>query len=551
MYYSHKKTTGRIYIRQKVDLEDGMKKQTYLKGSLILMASAVAAKVLGAAFRIPLTNMLGGVGMGYFGCAYSIFMPVYALIVTGISSAVARLTASRAALGLYGSVKQIRSTALLIFTAAGVPASLLMAAIAKPYSIYSAGSPNAAAGIMMIAPAVVFGCITAVERGYYEGLSNMYPTALSQAAEGLVKAAAGLWLCGYVTSHESEMLRLFPWAGDIRALASAAGILGVTLSTAAAALYFGIMRMFSAPLPEGDLTFESRRTIAKELIRAALPIGIAALVTDLSALIDMWSMIGVLSRSGAYEGMFTGAASGESAQFVYGSFSGIALTVFNLVPSVTNMLGKGALTNTAAARELGSHDALKNSSMQALLAAAVISVPAAVGLGLFAPEVLGLLFPRQSEEVALCILPMRLLMPGMLCLCLSFPVFSMLQGVGRSDAPLKIMLAGTAAKLAGNLALLPVIGVEGAAVSTSLSYVLILSLALRTYFRESGIKLDAKPFASIIYAGAMCAGTSFLVGKTAERSGSLAVLVFAGTAGGAAYIAVLRATKMRCCEKQR
>ena len=52
-----------------------MKKQNFIKASVILMASAVAAKVLGAVFKIPLTNMLGGVGMSYFGCAYSIFMP--------------------------------------------------------------------------------------------------------------------------------------------------------------------------------------------------------------------------------------------------------------------------------------------------------------------------------------------------------------------------------------------------------------------------------------------------------------------------------------------
>jgi len=75
-----------------------LKKQTFLKGSLILMISAAAAKVLGAVFKIPLTNMLGGVGMSYFSCAYSLFLPVYALTVTGISSAAARLTAQASAL---------------------------------------------------------------------------------------------------------------------------------------------------------------------------------------------------------------------------------------------------------------------------------------------------------------------------------------------------------------------------------------------------------------------------------------------------------------------
>ena len=158
------------------------------------MISAAAAKILGALFKIPLTNVLGGVGMGYFSCAYSLFMPVYALTVTGISSAVARMTARSVAFGMYENARRVRRTAMMIFSAAGSGGSVLTFLLARPFSIYSVGGPEAAAAIAMIAPAVFFGCITAVERGYYEGLSNMYPTAFSQVTEGVVKVFAGLWL---------------------------------------------------------------------------------------------------------------------------------------------------------------------------------------------------------------------------------------------------------------------------------------------------------------------------------------------------------------------
>lgn len=519
-----------------------MKKQTFLKGSLILMLSAAAAKALGAFFRIPLTNMLGGVGMSYFSCAYSLFMPVYALVVTGISSSVARMTASRVALGLYGSVRRIRSTALLVFTAAGIPASALLVAFAGVFSRYSVGTTDAAPAAAMIAPAVVFGCITAVERGYYEGLSNMYPTALSQVAESIVRVAAGLWLCSYVTSHAEFVLPYFPGISDIRAIAAAAGILGVTLSSLGAAVFLGLIRLFSKPLPEPDECPESRRAIAGELVRCALPIGAGALVTNLTALIDMWTVIGCLSHTGAYEGVLPGVAAGEGAQFVYGSFSGIALTVFNLVPSVTNMLGKGALTNAAAAHGTGSREQLCRSSVQAILAAEVIALPAAAGLGLFAPEVLGLLFPRQPDEVRVCVGALRLLMPGMVFLCVSYPVFSMLQGVGRAGAPLKIMLIGTLLKLAGNLALIPLMGVDGAAASTSLCYAFILAAALRIYLRETGISPGVLPFLKVGYAGAVCGAAAMLASGAAAQLGTIAELFIAGAAGGTAYFVVLHFT---------
>ncbi len=518
-----------------------MKKQTFLKGSVILMASAAAAKVLGALFRIPLTNMLGGVGMSCFSCAYSFFMPVYALIVTGISSAVARMTASCVALGMYANAKRIRRLALVIFTAAGFPAGALMALLAVPFSVYSVGSTDAATAIVMIAPAVVFSCISAVERGYYEGLSNMYPTAVSQVVEGIVKVAAGLWLCGYVVGNGDCLIRLFPWAGDIRALAAAAGILGVTLSTAGAALYFAVLRFFSGTPDSSENTLESRRSIACQLVREALPVGAGAVVTNLSALIDMWTIIGLISYSETYTGRFEGVSAGEVPQFVYGSFSGIALTVFNLVPSVTNMLGKGALTCIASAKGCGSPEALRRGTYQALFTAAVIAVPASVGLGVMAPEVLGLLFPRQSDEVSLCISSLRFLMPAMLCLCMAYPLFSMLQAVGKASAPLKIMLAGTVVKLAGNLLLIPLVGVDGAAVSTSLSYIFILAAAMRIYFRETGIAPEKGMFLGVVYAGAMCGGTAYLAAELAGDSNLLRIAAAVLT-GGSVYAAVLWAT---------
>ena len=503
------------------------------------MLSAVAAKIFGALFKIPLTNMLGGVGMGYFSCAYSLFMPVYALIVTGISSAVARMTAASAALGMYRNARRIRRTGLIVFTAAGIPASLLMVVLAKPFSIISAGTSEASLAVAMIAPAVLFGCITAVERGYYEGMGNMCPTAFSQAAEGAVKVAAGLWLCSFVTRNSDLLMGYFPAMSDPRALAAAAGILGVTASSIAAVVYFGVLRLFQGEPESGSPHIESRRCIAKQLVREALPIGMSAVVTNLTAIIDMWTIIACIRRTGAYRGVFSGVSADEVPQFVYGSFAGIALTVFNLVPSVTNMLGKGALTSVAAARESGNTGAVERSSVQVLMTALVIAVPAAVGLGLFAPEVLHLLFPRQSDEVAVCIASLRLLMPGMVCLCAVFPIFSMLQGIGRADVPLKIMLAGTAVKLAGNLALIPVMGLNGAALSTSLSYGAILALALRIYCRASGINLAAAPFLRVIYAGAMCGGTAYLAAAFAGGGGALLRLIFAAVFGGAAYIAVL------------
>lgn len=519
-----------------------MKKQNFLKGSLILMASAAAAKLLGALFKIPLTNILGGVGMSYFSCAYSLFMPIYALTVTGVSSAVARMTAQSMALGMIDNAKKIRRTALMVFSAAGFIGSVITFLLARPFSIYSANSPEASVAVAMIAPAVFFGCITAVERGYYEGLSNMYPTALSQVAEGTVKVGMGLLLCNFVTENSEAVMKYFPNITDIRAIAAAAGILGVTLSSLGAVLFFAVLRIFIRCEVSKEKTVMSRRRITRELIGSAVPVGVSAVVTNLTALIDMWTVIGCISYFGAGATHIpAGIKSEEIPQFIYGSFAGIALTIFNLVPSVTNMIGKGALTCVTSDWESGNRDSLQRSVMQGLVTSAVIAIPAAAGLGVLSSEIMTFLFPRQSDEVAICINSLRLLMPGMVFLCVSYPLFSMLQAIGKTALPLKIMLLGTAVKLVGNLVLIPFMGVDGAALSTSLCYGVILAISLAVFIKASGIHISAAPFLRAIYAGIMCGASAYLTAALLEAKSmsTAAVIIFSALIGGIVYIAII------------
>jgi stage V sporulation protein B len=155
--------------------------------------------------------------------------------------------------------------------------------------------------------------------------------------------------------------------------------------------------------------------------------------------------------------------------------------------------------------------------------------------------VLPVIFRRQSNEVAVCVTALRLLMPALVCLCVSFPLFSMLQAVGRAGAPLKIMLAGTAVKLGGNLLLIPLLGADGAAVSTSVCYAVILAAALRTYVHHTGIKPGFAPFAGILYAGAACGAAAYLAKSMLLRNGAgcLTVTVVSAAVGAVVYGAAM------------
>jgi len=497
------------------------------------MMSAVISKLLGAVFKIPLTNILGGVGMSYFSCAYSIFLPVYALSVTGLSASVSRLTAQSAAFGMYDNARKVRRTAILIFSVLGIIGSLIIYLTARPFCIYIGDCPEAELAVKLIAPSVFFGCITAVERGYYEGLSNMYPTALSQLAEGIVKMVCGLFLCSYVINNSETVLSYFPEGTDIRSISAAAGILGVTLSSVGSLLFFPVMKIFvRSEKIKSDKTLVPGRDISRELILTALPIGISAVVTNLTSLIDLGTITSLIGRNPEHYRPDADISSGDIPHFLYGSFAGITLTVFNLIPSVTNMLGKGILPSITEAWENHDKKLLHKSTYQALLASFFISAPSAIGMGILAEKILRFLYSGQPEEVLASIKPLQYLMPGMVFLCISFPVFSMLQAIGKPSVPLKIMIMGTLVKLAGNLILIPAMSLNGAALSTTISYGFILTISLIIYLRATEIKFEFTKFVPILYSSIFCGAAAWITDTQLSPYLSGNKVMFISTAAG-------------------
>ena len=76
-------------------MKKGTRRNSFLLGAVVLSAGGFIAKILGAVYRIPLTNMLGSYGMGL----YQLVFPMYSLVLTlsgvGFSMAVSKMVAAR------------------------------------------------------------------------------------------------------------------------------------------------------------------------------------------------------------------------------------------------------------------------------------------------------------------------------------------------------------------------------------------------------------------------------------------------------------------------
>lgn len=495
-----------------------MKKQSFIKGSIILIVSAAIAKAIGAFFKIPLTNILGGVGMSYFSCAYGLFLPVYAVTANGLTTAAAKLTAESCAFGNYKNVAKVRRISLMLFTAAGFAGTLLVILLASPFAVNIAACPGARLSIIMIAPSVFFGCITAVYRGCWEGMRNMYPTAVSQIIEAVVRLAAGLAFCSWVLKNEALVLDYLPADTDITAAAAAAAVLGISLSTAAGTIFLYIrgtdLEKDSPLLSQGSE--QSGKTIIKALMGILIPVALGSIVTNLTSLIDLATIIRCLDKAVAADPEYFKEHFGldfKISEFIYGSFSGLAVTVFNLVPSVTNMFGKGILPNLAQAWAKNDKRQAERLSGSVLKATAFLAVPAGLGITVLAEEILMFLYPDRVQECIAAAGSLRCLGIGVIFLSLSFPLFSMFQAVGKAGLPVKLMLAGVAVKLAGNLMLvsIPAVNVSGAAIATLLCYLFIFILSAVFYQKYTRLKLKlTSALFPVLVSGGLCAAAARL-----------------------------------------
>lgn len=535
-----------------------MKKQSFLFGSAILILSAAASKLAGAVFRIPLANMLGGTGMGYFSSAYGIFMTLYAIAATGLPAAVAKVTAENSALERYANLRRVRSSALLFFSFAGLAFTALMLVLAYPFCLYLGGGKSAFPAVIAIAPSIFFCSVTSVYRGYYEGMRNMFPTAVSQIIEGLVKLCAGLALCLYVLNNQQKFEKYFIYFDDcenpILPIAAAASVLGVTISTAAGALFLVIRDVSGGDgiNPEqiaetsGKNRIDSRKTIISELLKTAVPIAIGAMVTNLTSLIDIVTIMRSLGKAAErdpqYFAELTGGVSvSELPNFLFGCFTGLAVTVFNLVPSFTNMFGKGILPAVSEAFASKDKKKVREHTQKAIFATALIAFPSAAGISVLSEEILRVLFPVKPAETHICASSLSILGIGVAFLCISSTVFAVLQAIGHPKLPVKLMLMGVCVKLLGNLLLVPIpeLNISGAAISTLLCYAVICMPACSAIIKLTNV--DKSELISllfkVIFSSILCGGGALLAKNLFINSlNSISLLIISILSGVIFYI---------------
>lgn len=518
------------------------KPQSFEYSAVILLVSTVLVKLIGAIFKIPLKNVIGTLGFGYFSSAYDLFLPIYSLSMAGLPVAVSKMVAENVAQKKYKEARKTLKVAQAAFLVTGAVGFTAMLLLTYPFvSLTTSTEADAwyvAICIFCIAPALLFCCIMSSYRGYFEGFRNMIPTAISDVIESLGKLIFGFGLAFVVLKITGNV-----------AYAAGAALLGITLGTIAAMLYIRLRhRIYGDTLTEEDIENSpeaaSSKVILKALIAIAVPVVLSSLASTVTLLIDTtmikWQLTQVMSSSGEYiRNLYSSSIADYNLNaletlkdeniptFLYG-IRGEAFTIYNLIPTLTSALGIGAIPVLATAWIKKDMPEVKRNIDSIIRTTAIIALPAGLGASALSGFIMRLLYRDVASYeiggVLLFILGIAAVFSG-----ISVPITSMLQAIGKPKVPLVNIAVGALLKIITNFLLVgrPEFNIKGAPIGTAVCYFYIFVSNIVCLIKFTGVKPD---FVSAILKpliSALCSSAgAFLCSKLVfERTGSDVITV--------------------------
>ncbi len=362
-------------------------------------------------------------------------------------------------------------------------------------------------------------------RGYFQGLQNMIPTAVSQVTEQTVRVGVMIMLlllmlsqgagpdmiaagavfgsaaggaAGLVVmllfwrNHRKKLRRqgrlseqALQVAGKTEQMGiqeTASGRSGVIerttddLVSGSRAVVSGVLESAAGTAQEqagGAYRTESYGALLKALLRYALPVCLGALAVPLISLVDTFTVPRLLKQEGLDD---------TGVMVAFGVYNR-GLPLVQLVMMFATTLSALFIPSLAEARVTGGTELARRQCEQSLRWFWLLGLAAATGLIVLAVPVNVMLYADDTGSGV-----MRWMALTAVGGTLSIISAALLQGLGAVRAPALAMLAVAAAKALLNWLLVPQLGTAGAAIAGAAAYLLAAAINIALLARLAGLR---------------------------------------------------------------
>lgn len=490
-----------------------MKRRSVAQGAILLASCSIIAKLLGGAYRIVLTGMLGAEGIGFYQLVFPLFALLLAVTSNALPLTLSRQISAELVLDRSGAIKIVVKKALLYAFLAGGAATLatvflskLLAGVQSQSEVYVC--------YVAIAPAVIFVALAGVFKGWFLGHGNTSPSGVSQIIEVAVKFVLGL-----------VFVKLLSPRGVMYAVVGA--LAAVSISEFVSLVVLFIWYMSSA---------KQERAMPKlapqgKFFSVFLPITASGLIFPLIAFVDSIMVVNLLNLGGEIESVSQ-----------YGILTGPVASIINM-PIVLAMSISVAIV-PAIASAMAGYDviSIKQKTATTVKMCLMIAMPFFLGGAIMSERVVDLLYPTLSEghrELTAYLLSLSSI--NIVLLSMLEVLNAILQGIGRGKSVLVHIAIGGAVKIIIELLFVPRVGIAASAISSIAFY--LISFCLSGVYYNKLVGKNAKLFKSISKIASAGVIMSLSLLPSLFIKNNILSLVCAVAIGAAVYVCALLAFK--------
>lgn len=412
-------------MRQKI------KNRNFMVQGAILGASSIIVRLIGIIYRIPLTNIIGDKGIGYYSVAFDIYQILLLLSSYSLPLAVSKMVSARMARGYYRRTRKIFFSSLVFAVIVGFCAFCITFFCADFFADTIMDVPQSAKALQVLAFALIILSVLGVLRGYFQGLGNMVPTAVSNIVEQILNAIVSVIAAGALFNYGSNIA-----AGeyDFSNAPEAFGAAGGTLGTVAGAFLAMIVlivwvrkynKLNRRKLMRDDVPEEPTGFIIKILILTIVPVILNTAIYNMSSVIDKFIFTNMMSL----KGMDT-----DIRDALVGMYSGKYWLIVNIPIALSSALASSLIPSIVTSKAKRNRRAVLNKVNSAISITTLVAFPCAAGIGFLSGPIINLLFPTSDDPAKIALM----LSVGCLTVvfyCLSTITNSILQGIDRMRIP--------------------------------------------------------------------------------------------------------------------
>ena len=471
---------------------------------MILAVAGIITRIIGIVYRIPVANILGTEGQGFYATAFSIYNIALLLTSYSLPLAVSKLISARVSKGE-------RKNAMRIFKGALWFAFIVGSAVACIVFFFSdfiaktimSMAPSAYA-LRVLAPGLLIVAVMGVLRGFFQGMGTMMPTAISQILEQIVNAVVSIIGASYLL----EMGKKAAEKANNDSVAYAYGAAGGTLGTVCGALFgllflLFVMKIYSPTIKkqlkrDHSKKRESYREIYMILLMTIAPVILSTAIYNISETIDIGMFGSIMAAQGH---------SLKERSDLLGRFSSHYNVLINIPLAVANALGASLIPSLTAAVAVGNKKQIHSKIAMAIRFSMMIAIPSFVGFLVLANPILALLFNGNIDISANML---RLGAITVVFYCMSTVTNAILQGLNKMTIPVKHGAISLGIHLVGLLIMLVIfkMGIYAVVASNIIFSLSMCILNARSLKHDAGYHQEVKntflipSIASIVMGGA-------------------------------------------------